>query len=353
MVALIFPLHIRAEKLYIVERDRSRLSVLEGGKKIGKIEGLGKLHHATVKFHRGFGYIISRDGILSKIHLGENRVVKQQKVGKSSIGLTFWKGWILVANYDPGTVVILTEELKIRKTVHTNSRTVGIKVWNDKILFALMDKDELWVLDGARNFEVFKTFQNVGKMPFDALLAGDVYILGFFKDPSLGVLDLKTFQLKKIFLKNDAGEVIFKIPHFGLWGRAGNRVFIPASKEKKIYFLSLEDLKLKGSIELSGFPVFAVVSPNKNLLAVNYSGPRENFLTLINLNTLKVQKTFSGGKRILHFRFSQKGEILYLSSYYENLVKIYSLSSGEWKEKIKVATPSGVFLVPHFYKRRP
>ncbi|MBW7941752.1 MAG: NirF protein, partial [Candidatus Kuenenia stuttgartiensis] len=47
-----------AEKIYVVERERERLAVIENGVLSGEIGNLGNLNHATVKFNKNFMYVI-------------------------------------------------------------------------------------------------------------------------------------------------------------------------------------------------------------------------------------------------------------------------------------------------------
>lgn len=209
-----------------------------------------------------------------------------------------------------------------------------------------MDKNEVWVLDAKRNFAITKKFTDVGKLPFDALLADRRYVVGFFNDTRLGIVNLDTLEFKAMALDQGDSETVLKIPHFGLWGIAGNTVFIPANKDKKLHVVSLPDFEYQGAIELIGTPVFVATSPDGKTVAVNYSGEKENFITIVDTAAKKVDRNIEAGKRIMHFRFSASGENLYLSSYFENQMKI--LETGSWKEKgsVDVPTPSGVFLVP-------
>ena len=62
---------------------------------------------------------------LSKIDPREDRLVKRVKVGNSGIGLDFFKEYVLVANYDPDSVVLLDRDLNLVKTLKTDSRNVG------------------------------------------------------------------------------------------------------------------------------------------------------------------------------------------------------------------------------------
>lgn len=340
------PVCSSAETIYVVERERRSLAVIKDGKWAGEIPDLGDTSHTTVKFSGGYGFAISRDGFVSKIDPKTNKVIKKAKVGNSGIGLNFIKNYVAVANYDPGTVVILDLDLNLVKTIKTGSRNVGIKALENKLIFALMDKNEIWVLDADRDFSPMKKFTNVGELPFDALLADRRYIVGFFNDTRLGSVNLDSLEFKPMVLDQGDQETVLKIPHFGQWGVAGGSVFIPANKDKKLHVVSLTDFKYQGTIDLIGTPVFVAASPDGKTLAVNYSGEKENFITIVNPVEQKVELDIQAGKRVMHFRFSPSGKELYLSSYFDNQMKIFKVGSWGKTGHVDVATPSGIFLVP-------
>lgn len=338
---LLLPIFAFCEKLYVVERERGALAVIEDGRLRGEIEGLGNLNHATVKFYNGFAYVISRDGFLSKIDTREGRLVKKVKVGNSGIGLDFFKEYVLVANYDPDSVVLLDRELNLVKTIKTDSRNVGIKAYSSGFVFALMDRDEVWIVEG----EEVKRLRDVGKMPFDALLYEDKYLVGFFGEPSLGILDLRRGEYKKIALSSN-GEAVFKIPHFGTWGVVDGMAYVPVVGERKLYILNLKELKPEGSISLPGLPVFVVASPDKRLLAVNFSGDREDYIALVDVSKRKVIREVKAGKRIMHMRFSKDGKRLYISSYFDSKLRVLSLPDLKSIQELEVPNPSGIFVLP-------
>jgi len=329
-------------KVFVVERETGRLAVIEEDRLVKEIKDLGNLNHATLKFYKGKGYLISRDGWLSLIEPEKAELLKKVKVGESTIGINFCSDKVAVANYAPKTVELLSEELEKVATLETGSRNVGIKGKGRLLLFALMDADEVWVWD-CDDMLLIKAIK-VGRMPFDALLVGDRYVVGFFKESGVGIVNLKDLSYRKVSFKQGEKEVVLKIPHFGFWGIKGNKAYIPAVGERKLHVVDIENFTYEGYIELPGLPVFAAVSPDGKYLAVNYSGDREDYLTLIDLSEERELITKKLGKRILHFRFTPEGRHLYLSSYYENRVKKVSVPDLVVEKEIEVPTPSGVFI---------
>ncbi|RLJ70841.1 protein NirF [Hydrogenivirga caldilitoris] len=343
LIALLLSAFAYAEKVYVVERERGAVAVVENDKLKGEVKNLGNLNHATLKFLGSKAFVVSRDGFLSSVDTDKDSLMGKVKVGDSTIGFTFCEGKIVVANYSPHTVVFLSPELEILREIDTGSRNVGIKSYKNLLTFALMDRDQVWVLD-CKDYRKVKVFENVGNMPFDALLSGESYLVGFFKESSVGVANLKDLTYRKVSFRAEKGEVVFKIPHFGLWGVYGKKAYIPAVGERRVHIVNLESFEYEGSIELPGLPVFVSVSPDGKYVAVNYSGDMEDYLTLINRGEGKVIRTEKLGKRILHFRFTSDGKFIYLSSYYENRLKKVSVPELKVLGEVNVPTPSGVFI---------
>jgi len=341
IVLLLFTIGF-AQKIYVVERERGALAVIEEGK-VKEIKGLGNTNHATLKFWRDYAYLISRDGFLSKIDTQKDKLVRKVKVGKSSIGFTFCSDKVAVANYSPKNVVLLSEDLRELKRIDTGAKNVGIKSHRGLLVFSLMDRDEIWVVD-CRSMGVIRKIKDVGSMPFDALLSEGKYIVGLFGENAVGVLNLKDFSYRKVRFGKKGEEVVFKVPHFGLWGVWESKAYIPAVGERKIHVVDLENFEYIGSVNLPGLPVFVSVSPDGKYLAVNYSGDSEDLVSMIDRERMRVVGTKKLGRRILHLRFSPDGKFLYLSSYYENLLKKVSVPELEVIESFSVPTPSGVFI---------
>lgn len=336
---------LQGRSLYVVERERSSLAVIGQQGFIKEIGGLGRLHHATMKFMHGYGWIISRDGYLSRIDLKTRQPAGRVRVGKSAIGLTAVGPWIAVANYDPGSVVIVRPDLTIIKTIPTGSRTVGIKTWKNLLVYSLMDADAIEVRDRDRDFALVRRFEGVGRMPFDALIAGDRYLAGFWKDKNLGLVDLKNLTYSRTALRPAKGPAVLKVPHFGMWGMRGTEAWVPAVGRSSLQVVDTRDFSIRTEVPLPGLPVFAVLSPDGRTIAVNYSGDQENLLTVVSTEERKVIGSWPVARRVMHMRFASDGNHLFLSSWYDNKVKV--LSTRTWKVlgETPVPGPSGLFLI--------
>ncbi len=347
VILLSFKLIFAYEKVYVIEREDGCVAVIENFKLKNHICDLGNLNHAVLKFdpyNRNYAYVISRDGYISMIDTQKDILLKKLKTGNSGIGFTILKDHIAVAHYDPKVVVILEKGLIPRKRIGTGSRNVGIKTDGRFIVFSLMDTDQIWILDSEEGFKVVKKFVNVGKMPFDAFLKDKAYIVGFFKESNLGILDLTDFSYKKQKLKEIKEGIPLKIPHFGTWGIYKDTAYIPAVGDNKVHILDLQNFSYKGFVELIGFPVFALVSPVGNFVVVNYSGKKENYISIISIKENEVLKNIKAGERVMHFRFSKDGQRLYLSSYFDNKLKIFDTASWKVIKEIDIPSPSGIFI---------
>ena len=330
-------------KVYVVERERESLFVLDHQSE-KTIKNLGNLNHATMKFRGDFGYVLARDGSISKIDIAKDEVIKKVTIGKSGIGITFIGEYIAIVNYDPNSVVILDKDLSVVKTIETSSRNVGVKAYGNLLVFSLMDKNEIWVLDSAENFKLLKKFNDVGALPFDALIKDEKYIVGFFNEAAIGVLDLSKFKYEKLVLKDVGDKLVYKVPHFGYWGIVNNNAIVPIVSEKKLLVLDLNTSKAIKEVDLIGTPVFASVSPDKSTLVVNYSGDKEDYISVVDLKSLKKLKDLNVAKRVMHLRYSEDGKKVFLSSYFDNSLKTLETKNWEIVEVKKVATPSGIFL---------
>lgn len=332
------------EKVYVVERERESLSVIKNKKEFQTIKDLGNLNHATMKFKNGFGYVLARDGFISKIDIATDQLIKKVNVGKSGIGITFTENQVVIVNYDPNSVVVLDLDLNIQKVIETNSRNVGVKYWNGLLVFSLMDKNEIWVVDTKDDFKVVKKIEKAGELPFDALIKDHIYLVGFFNEASVGVVDLRRLTYKKVPLSNSTNNVAYKVPHFGTWGIVGNTAIVPIASSHRLLVLDLKEIKPIHEIDLVGSPVFATVSPDKKTVVVNYSGDQEDYISVINTQNFQIKKEFKAGQRVMHFRYSSDGHYFYLSSYFENKVHVFETDKWQKIGSISVGTPSGIFI---------
>jgi len=338
------------EKVFVVERESNSLAVVEKGLTKSHIVGMHNMNHGVVKFDGKDGYVISRDGYVIKFDPEKEVIVKEQKTSDSAIGFTISKHFLAVANYAKKSVDILDRDLNPIQSFETGSKNVGIKIYKNYLIFSQMDNDKITVLKdknegkGIPNFEIYKEFEDVGVMPFDAMIKDNNFITGFFQSDHFGVVNLDTMKYSKIKILLDDRKPVLKVPHFGFWSIGGGHVFIPAVGNNKVLVYT-PDFKFEKVIETEGLPVFTALSPDKKYLAVTFSGNKFPVLQIIDTKTLEVIKRFEFDGKVLHVRWSNIRPNLYVSVNDTN--KIAVLNTDSWylsREIFQIKKPSGIFI---------
>jgi protein NirF len=308
------------------------------------------MNHGVVKFYDNDGYVISRDGYIIKFDPIEEKIIKEYKTSDSAIGFTVEKNYIAVANYAKKSVDILDRDLNPIKSFETGSKNVGIKKYKDYLIFSQMDNDKITVLKdknggkGLPDFEIFKEFEDVGVMPFDAMIKNNNFITGFFKSDFFGVVDLDTMTYSKIDILLEDRKPVLKVPHFGFWSISEGHVFIPAVGNNKVLVYT-SDFKFVKNIEVEGLPVFTALSPDQKHMAVTFSGDKFPVVQIIDTQTLEVVKRFEFDGKVLHVRWSNLRPNLYISVNDTNKVAV--INTKEWylsREMFNITKPSGIFI---------
>ncbi len=308
------------------------------------------MNHGVVKFEGKDGYVISRDGWVVKFDPEKEVIVKEIKTSDSAIGFTITKNFLAVANYAKKSVDILDRDLNPLQSFETGSKNVGIKTYKEYLIFSQMDNDKITVLKdtnfgkGLPKFVIHKEFEDVGVMPFDAMIKDNNFITGFFKSDYFGVVNLDTMKYSKIDILLEDRKPVLKVPHFGFWSIGGGYVFIPAVGNNKVLVYT-PDFKFVKNIETEGLPVFTALSPDKKYLAVTFSGKKFPVIQIIDTKTLKIIKRFEFDGKVLHVRWSEVRPNLYVSVNDTN--KIAVIHTKEWyltREIFQIKKPSGIFL---------
>ena len=337
------------EKYFVVERESQSVAIIEDGLTKRHMRHMHNMNHGVIKFDGDDGYLISRDGYIVKFNPKSEKIEAEYKTSKSAIGFVVGKNYVAVANYDDKSVDILNRDLKPLQKIKTGSKNVGIKIYKDKLIFAQMDNDKVSIYkdinDGKSTpkFKLEKEF-DVGKMPFDAMIQGKTYIVGFFLTKGFGVIDLDKMSYKLVPVTGDGNKPVLKIPHFGFWSLSHDKTFIPAVGNNQVMVYDKKFNFLK-NIEVQGLPVFTSLSPDQKYIAVTFSGKDFPYIQIIDTKTLKVIKTFHFKGKVLHVRWSKEYPSLYVSVNGANEVDV--LDTKEWfleREIYQVERPSGIFL---------
>jgi len=337
------------EKYFVVERESNSLAVIEDGLTKRHMKDMHNMNHGIVKFDGDDAYLISRDGYVVKFDPKTEKKQAEYKTSKSAIGFVIGKNYVAVANYDDKSVDILTRDLKPIDKIKTGSKNVGIKIYKDYLIFAQMDNDKVTVLKDENagkdkpKFKIYKEFK-VGKMPFDAMIQGNTYIVGFFLSKSFGVIDLDKMQYSEIKVTAEGNKPVLKVPHFGFWSLSKDKTFIPAVGDNAVMVYD-KDFKFIKNIKTQGLPVFTSLSPDQKYLAVTYSGKDFPTIEIIDTDSLKIIKKFTFKGKVLHVRWSNEYPELYVAVNGANKVNV--IDTKDWflhREIFQVQRPSGIFL---------
>jgi len=338
-----------SEKIFVVERESESVAVINKGLPKSHMEHMHNMNHGIIKFDGKDGYLISRDGYVVRFDPVSEKVLNEYKTSKSAIGFVIGKNYVAVANYDDKSVDILTRDLKPIDKIVTGSKNVGIKIYKDMLIFAQMDSDKVTVLkdeNGGKGLPKFKRFKefNVGKMPFDAMIKDHTYIVGFFLSKSFGVIDLDKMTYSEIKVTAKDNKPVLKVPHFGFWSLSDDRTFIPAVGDNAVMVYD-DKFNFIKNIEMKGLPVFTALSPDKKYLAVTFSGKDFPTIQIVDTQTLKIIETFTFKGKVLHVRWSNRDDYLYVSVNDANQVNV--INTKEWfleREIFQIKHPSGIFI---------
>ncbi len=338
-----------SEKIFVVERESESIAIINKGLTKSRMENMHNMNHGIIKFDGKDGYLISRDGYVVHFDPESEKVLQEYKTSKSAIGFVIGKNYVAVANYDDKSVDILTRDLKPIDKIKTGSKNVGIKIYKDMIIFAQMDSDKVTILKDENagkdtpKFKVFKEFK-VGAMPFDAMIKENTYIVGFFLSKSFGVIDLDKMEFSEIAVTAKNNKPVLKVPHFGFWSLSEDKIFIPAVGDNAVMVYD-GNFKFIKNIKMQGLPVFTALSPDKKYLAVTFSGKDFPTIQIVDTKTLKIIKTFTFTGKVLHVRWSNIDEYLYVSVNDSNQVNV--INTNEWfleREIFQLKAPSGIFI---------
>lgn len=341
-----------SEKLFVVERESQSVAIINQGLVKSRMENMHNMNHGIIKFDEKDGYLISRDGYVVRFDPVREKILNEYKTSESAIGFVIGENYVAVANYDDKSVDILTKDLKPIEKIKTDSKNVGIKIYKNMLIFAQMDSDKVTVLKdenagkGLPKFKTIKEF-DVGEMPFDAMIQDNVYIVGFFLTKAFGAIDLDKMEYSQIKITAEGNKPVLKVPHFGFWSLSKDKTFIPAVGDNAVMVYDKKFNFIK-NITTQGLPVFTALSPDKRYLAVTFSGKDFPTVQIIDTQTYEITKTFTFPGKVLHVRWSDADDLLYVSVNDANQISV--INTKEWfleREIFQLKHPSGIFIYQH------
>jgi protein NirF len=357
----------------VIERASGSVLIVEttGRTRLARIEGLGDLSHASVKYSRDarYAYIFGRDGGLTKLDLLEARVVARTVQSGNSIGGAISQDGRLIAvsNYEPGGVKVFdAETLDLVADIPAEygrhgqrSKVVGlVDVPGQRFVFSLFEAGEIWLLDLAeRTRPQVRKFADIGRLPYDALLSEDGrhYIAGLFGEDGLALLDLWNPDngVRRILDGYGRGEEplpVYKMPHLEGWAIAGDYAFLPAIGRHEVLVVERREWREVGRIPVHAQPVFVMAQPDGRRVWVNFAFPDSDTLQVIDVPALEVIETLKPGKAVLHMEFTPRGEHVWVSVRDEDRIDVYDTQSLARVGSLPAEKPSGIFFTARAHR---
>jgi len=357
----------------VIERADGSVQVIETStnSSLGRIEGLGDLSHASAVYSRDeqYAYIFGRDGGLSKIDIINKKLVKRVMQSGNSIGGAISQDGRLVAvsNYTPGGVKVFdAETLELVANIpatygsqNQQSKVIGlVDAPGQKFVFSLWDAGEIWVADMSDTSKPKITkFKDIGLNPYDALITPDgrYYIAGLFGEDGMAMIDLWNLDagVKRILDGYGKGEQklpVYKMPHLEGWAIAGNFAFVPAVGRHEVLVINTLDWTEAGRIKVHGQPVFVMARPDGRNIWVNFAVPNNDTLQVIDTQSLKIIKTLTPGKGVLHMEFEPRGGQVWASVRDEDRIAVFDTETFEQLTSFAAKKPSGIFFTARAHR---
>ena len=348
----------------VIERESGSIGVLDTSARtrLGTIEGLGDLSHASVVFARdgASAYVFGRDGALTKVNLRSGRIEgRVMQAGNSIGGAISQDGTLVVAqNYQPGGIKVfdartLAPLADIPAVVDGKaSRVVGLAdLPGRRFIYSLFDAGQTWIVDLADPARPLLTkFENIGKQPYDALISPDgrYYIAGLFGEDGLAKIDLWAPQprVERILPGYGKGEQplpVFKMPHLRGWSIAGRHAYLPAIGRREVLVVDTETWKEVGRIKVAGQPVFVMARPDGRQVWVNFAVPDYDTVQVIDTQTRQIVHSLKPGKAVLHMEFTPRGDAVWISARDDHKVVVVDTQSFKTLAELPARSPSGIF----------
>jgi protein NirF len=356
----------------VIERESGSAVIVNttSHKALARVEGLGDLSHASAVFARDqrYAYVFGRDGGLSKIDLLQDKIEKRIVQAGNSIGGAISQDGKLIAvsNYTPGGIKIFSSDtLELVADIPASyadgklSKVVGLTdAPGQRFVFSLWDAGEIWTVD-VKNPQKpdIQKYPNIGKEPYDALMApdGHYYIAGLFGEPGLALLDLWQPEqgVKRIlpdYGKHDEKLPVYKMPHLEGWAVAGDYLLAPGIGRHEVLVIDKKTWQLIKAIPVPGQPVFVMARPDARQVWVNFAFPDNNQLLVIDTKDLSLTKLLTPGKGVLHMEFTPRGEQVWVALRDDNQVVVYDTATLQEVSRLPVQKPNGIFFTSRAHK---
>ena len=359
----------------VVERATGSLAVVDTSERriLDRVEGLGDLSHASVKFSRDarYAFVFGRDGGLSRVDLLSGEITHRVIQSGNSIGGAVSQDGALVAvaNYEPGGVKLfdsetLEEVADIPATYRDaagetrRSKVVGlVDAPGNRFVYSLFEAGEIHLVDMNGDTPELTRFTDIGEEPYDALIGpnGRYYIAGLFGEDGLALLDLwhPEAGVQRILPDYGRGEErlpVYKMPHLEGWTLAGDEAWLPAVGRHEVLIADADDWSLKDRIAVHGQPIFVMRRPDERQVWVNFAHPDNDVVQVIDTESREVVATLTPGEAVLHMEFTPKGEQAWVSARDSDRVVVYDTRTLEEVARLDSESPSGIFFTDRAHR---
>ncbi|NAW34402.1 cytochrome D1 domain-containing protein [Halomonas alimentaria] len=359
----------------VVERATGSLAVVDTSERriLDRVEGLGDLSHASVKFSRDarYAFVFGRDGGLSRVDLLTGEITHRVIQSGNSIGGAVSQDGALVAvaNYEPGGVKLFDSETLEEvadipatwvdeKGEEQRSKVVGlVDAPGNRFVYSLFEAGEIHLIDMQGDTPEVTRFTDIGKEPYDALIGpnGRYYIAGLFGEDGLAMLDLWHPEqgVTRILPDYGRGEErlpVYKMPHLEGWTLAGDEAWLPAVGRHEVLVADSDDWSLVDRIPVHGQPIFVMRRPDERQIWVNFAHPDNDVVQVIDTESREVVATLTPGEAVLHMEFTPKGEQAWVSARDSDRVVVYDTRTLEEVARLDSESPSGIFFTDRAHR---
>ncbi|WP_409559078.1 cytochrome D1 domain-containing protein [Cupriavidus sp. SZY C1] len=349
----------------VIERASGRVQIVEttGMTRLGAIDGLGDLSHASVVFARDgrHAYVFGRDGGLTRLDLLAQRITHRVKQAGNSIGGAVLQDGKVVAaqNYAPGGIKLfdagtleLLADIPAIGRDGRRSKVVGLAdLPGQRLAASLFESGEIWIIDATNPRQPAVTRLPAGREPYDGLVTPDGrwYLAGLFGEDGLSLVDLWQTPpaARRVLAGYGRGQAplpVYKMPHLRGWAMAQGQAWLPAIGRHELLVADpARDWQEQARVAVAGQPVFAMARPDGRQVWVNFAFPRNDTVQVVDTATRQVVRTMTPCRGVLHMEFTPKGEALWLSCRDDNRVEVYDTATLRRIATLPAEQPSGIF----------
>lgn len=334
------------ENITLVVESSKSVTVMDGQsfKALDKFQ-VGAIHGGP-KFSYSLRYIYAptRDGVITKYDLYTLKKVGSVKVGINTrnIAVSDDDKWVAAANYLPGNIVFLNDELTPTYILETSGKIGGIYTLTSekKFVCSFRDMPNLWLINYTKGFEIERLalpepFEDISISPFEDIIVGSSR-----KGTILYVYSLKEKKIINTF-ETDG------MPHLAsatYWVDKGTLyTAINHLKRPVVTILDLNNKKIVKEVDINGTGFFVRTHQNTPFIWVDTN---TDAIQIIDKATLQVVKTLtpSKDKKAMHIEFTKDGRYALVSIYEEEgAVVIYDAFKLEEIKRLPFKKPAGKY----------